>query len=246
MAREVVEQSRRFLVHSNFAAGLARLDATPEDEAKIGVLPFGHPPPEEHAGTHREEALVATFGLATPVKRIDLLIDAFQEVVTTIPSAKLAVVGDIHPASDRDRYQSQVERAGLTGKVDFVGRVDRRDYRDFLRRATVAIQLRSASYGENSGAVADCLASGIPTIVSALGAARELPGTTVVKVGANCTATQLGGQIIGLVRDEPRRRMLSDAALAYAQANSFATAAEALFGELLVKDGRSLRRAASA
>jgi len=244
----LVEQARKFFVHSEFAARLTRLDANPEDEAKIAVVPFGHPPPDEAAAApNREEALVATFGLATPAKRIEILIDAFGKVVKTVPHARLAVVGDIEPASDRNRYESELDRAGLSANVQLLGRVDRHEYRDYLRRATVAVQLRSVTYGENSGAVADCLAGGVPTIVSALGAARELPDSAVVKVGTDCTAEQLGHEIAALLQDGPRREMLSADGLAYARANSFAKVADALFRELATKkERRSIRRAATA
>jgi len=247
MAREIVEQARKFFVHSEFAARLTRLDANPEDEAKIAVVPFGHPPPDEAApALDREEALVATFGLATAAKRIDTLIDAFGEVVRRVPNARLAVVGDVEPASDRNRYELRLERAGLSANVQLLGRVDRHEYRAYLRRATVAVQLRSVTYGENSGAVADCLAGGVPTIVSALGAARELPDSAVVKVDSDCTAEQLGLEIATLLQDGPRRQTLSAGGLAYARANSFAKAADALFSELAIKEGRSIRGAATA
>jgi glycosyltransferase involved in cell wall biosynthesis len=244
MAREIVEQSRRFLVHSEFAAKLARLDANREDEEKIGVLPFGHPSSDETAApAGRDETLIATFGLGTSVKRIDVLIDAIAEVVANVPGARLAVVGDIYPPSDARRYESQIERLGLSGRVRLTGRVDRCVYRDFLQRASVAVQLRAITNGENSGAVADCFASGVPTIVTALGGGRELPVSTAVKVGVGCTASELATELIGLLRDARRREMLGAAGQAYARANSFSAAAEALFRELAVKDGRSIRKA---
>jgi glycosyltransferase involved in cell wall biosynthesis len=244
MAREIIEHSRRFLVHSDFAARLARLDANPEDEAKVGVLPFGHPSGDEApepAG--RNDALIATFGLTTPVKRIDVLIDAMREVVKSIPRAWLAVVGDIHPERDRKRYESQIEQLELSENVQLTGRADRRTYRDFLERSTVAVQLRAITHGESSGAVADCLASGVPTIVTGLGAAREVPDSAVVKVDVGCTAHELATELIALLRDPNRREKLAAAGREHARANSFAAAAEALFRELEVKPGRTLRKA---
>jgi glycosyltransferase involved in cell wall biosynthesis len=237
MAREIVRQSRKFLVHSEFAARLARLDADSEDEAKIGVVPFGHlPPGKARTPTRRDEPLIATFGLATRVKRIDVLIDAMGEVVKNVPRARLAVVGEIHPAADRQRYESQIERLGLSGNVQLTGRINGRTYRDFLRRATLAVQLRAVTHGESSGAVADCFASGVPTVVSGLGATRELPGSAVVKVAVGSTASELATELVTLLRNEERWETLAAAGRAYARANSFAVAAEALFRELAVKE----------
>ena len=45
-------------------------------------------------------------------------------------------------------------------------------------RADLAVQLRSVSNGEASGATADCLAAGVPTIVTDLGWSGELPADT--------------------------------------------------------------------
>jgi glycosyltransferase involved in cell wall biosynthesis len=243
MAREIVRQSRKFLVHSEFAARLARLDADSEDEAKIGVVPFGHPPPgEEPPPTERDE-LIATFGLGTRVKRIDVLIDAMGDVVKNVPRARLAVVGDIHPSADRQRYESQIERLGLSGNVQLTGRIDGLTYQEFLRRATVAVQLRAVTHGERSGAVADCLAGGVPTVVSGLGAARELPGSAVVKVPVCSTASELAIELVTLLRNQGRREALAAAGRAYARANSFAAAAQGLFHELAVKEQPPIRKA---
>src|SRR5439155_12646364 len=41
MAREAIAASHRFLVHSTFAAQLARLDADALQRGKVAVVPFG-------------------------------------------------------------------------------------------------------------------------------------------------------------------------------------------------------------
>ena len=69
MTRDVLTCSELFLVHSHYAAQLARLEAAPADTAKIGVVPFGMLNPDDLPRRAADgPALVATFGIATAAK----------------------------------------------------------------------------------------------------------------------------------------------------------------------------------
>jgi hypothetical protein len=107
--------------------------------------------------------------------------------------------------------------------------VDDDEYRRWLRRAWLAVQLRASTNGETSAAVGDCLASAVPTVISAVGPARDLPDDAVVKVPADVTSAELAAGITGLLVDADRRRALGKAAAAFAGERSFARAAEALY-----------------
>jgi hypothetical protein len=94
--------------------------------------------------------------------------------------------------------------------------------------ATVAVKLRAATNGESSGAVSELLALGVPTVVSDLGAMAELPDDVAPKVSIGCTPTELAAVLTGLLTDDDARRAVSDGALAYARANTYARAARTL------------------
>jgi glycosyltransferase involved in cell wall biosynthesis len=78
----------------------------------------------------------------------------------------------------------------------------------------------------------ECLATGVPTIVTALGPARELPEDAVLKVGRDVGPGELAATIASLLRDPDRQARLRDAGLRYVREHSFARAAEALRREI--------------
>lgn len=238
MAREVVALSRRFFTTSDFASALARLDAEPHHAGRVGVLPFAvHAPAPGEAGGGEGDAasggpVMATFGVVNEIKQPAKVVEAFAHVLASHPGAHLAVVG---PASEEDarRVLGLAAELGVAGSVEVMGDVPDEDYLAWLRRATVAVQLRAASNGESSAAVGDCLAAGVATVVAAIGAARDLPDDCVVKVDADVSAEDLAAQIAALLADGPRRRRLGQAAAAYAAENSFERLAEVIYRTVL-------------
>jgi glycosyltransferase involved in cell wall biosynthesis len=246
MAREAVGLSRRFLATSEFAASLARLDAAPADRGKVAALPLafgihcGRPPADP---ARPGSAVVASFGLVNALKQTGTLLEAFATVVAVRANATLAVVGPCGEA-DRSALREQASRLGLVDRVTVTGRVDDEQYRGGLERAAVAVQLRAATNGETSAAVGDCLASAVPTVVSAVGPARDLPDEAVVKVPADVQPAELAGSILALLDVADRRRALGRAAAAYAAERSFPRTARALYEILTSVTGRGAARSA--
>jgi glycosyltransferase involved in cell wall biosynthesis len=246
MAREVVALSERFLATSAFAATLARLDAASPDRDKVGVLPLAlgqnaAPPPDDPA--RPGSPVVATFGLVNAVKQTALVLQAFASVAAAWGDATLAVVGPCSEA-DRSALQAKAQALGLSARVLLTGRVDDEEYRRWLARATVAVQLRASTNGETSAAVGACLASAVPTVVTGVGPARDLPDEAVVKVAPGIQAADLASCITGLLANDDRRRALGRAAAAYAAERSFARTAEALYE--LLRSGAVVGTAAAA
>ena len=134
------------------------------------------------------------------------------------------------------RARAAEERArllALDASAVITGAVSDDEYESWLRRATVAVQLRASTNGESSAAVADCLAAGLPTVVTRLGAARELPDGATVKVAPDVSPEGLAAEIGGLLADGARREAMAQAAVAHAEAHGFDAAAAALAAALL-------------
>jgi glycosyltransferase involved in cell wall biosynthesis len=225
MAGELIGASLRFLTTSEFAAGLARGDARPEDAARVGVLPHALRVLAERP--EPVEPVVASFGVVNPTKATGALLDAFAIVLAARPDARLRVVGPGSP-EDQAGVQSQAERLGIGGAVTVTGRVDDTGWDRHLSEAMVAVQLRASTNGEFSGAIAEALAAGIPTIVSALGSAAELPDDAAVKLAPGAAPADLAAEILALLSDPGRRKGLSEGARAYAATLSFESVAEEL------------------
>ena len=234
MAREVISLAERYLVHSSYAGDLARLDAAPEDEAKIGVLPFGISPPADSDALHAPadtEPIVATFGIVGPSKQPEKLLQAFARLPEHERRAELVFAGPIE-ASQRDTLGQVAEALGVGQRVRFTGELGEREFGDWISRASVAVQLRSVSNGETSASITRCLAAGVPTVVTAIGSARELPDQAVVKVDPDVSASMLAAQVASLLGGPARRTALREVGLRYVRENSFRHAADALEHEI--------------
>jgi glycosyltransferase involved in cell wall biosynthesis len=213
MARDAIAASSTFLTTSPFAATLARLDALAEHRDRVRSIPFAiadGPPVARKEGA----PVVASFGVLNGLKQGRVRAEACRSI-----GVRLVFVG---PAGAEDA--AAVEGPG----VEVRGEVQADEYERWLAEATVAVQLRAATNGESSAAVGDCLAAGVPTVVTDIGANRDLPDSAVVQVPADVDAAALAKVLRGLLDDGPRRAALSAAARRYAGERSFAAAADAL------------------
>lgn len=231
MARDVIGHSRRFLATSAFAAELARLDARPADRHRIGVLPFsmGAVPLADPTPAERRPGppVVVSFGMVNALKQGALLVEAFA-LADPAPGATLVFAGPAS-AGDAAAVHERARRLGIDARVQVTGELDEEEYRAWLGRAWVAVQLRAATNGESSGAVGDCLTAGIPTVVTAIGPNRAIPPAAAVAVPAGVEAGALAGVVGELLSDPDRRGRMGRGAREYAAAHSFRRAAEALY-----------------
>jgi glycosyltransferase involved in cell wall biosynthesis len=229
MAGELIARSLRFLTTSEFAAGLARRDARSDDAPRIGVLPHALRRLAERP--EPLEAVVASFGVVNPTKATGLLLDAFAIVLATRPGAHLRLIGPGSP-EDLAAVGAHAGRLGIGDAVATTGQVDDATWDRQLAESMLAVQLRASTNGEFSGAIAEALAAGVPTIVSALGSAAELPEDAVLKVDPGVSAGDLAVAILALLDDPARRRSLSEGARSYAATLSFEAVAEQLYALL--------------
>lgn len=231
MLREVARHAALVLTTSTHAASLAASDLPPEDAARVKVWPFAYPDPVERPPGQVDARLVACFGVVHPAKSPGLVVEAFAAAFGGRPGWRLAFVG---PAGESDvsAVRAVAEAAGVAHQVLLTGRLPDGEYRRWLGRAGLAVQLRRGSNGETSAAVADCLAHGIPTVASAVGAAADLPAGAVDKVPAGAGAAEVAATLARLAEDGARREELSAGARCFAGEHGAAACAAALAGLL--------------
>ncbi len=175
--------------------------------------------------------IIGSFGSVAPSKQPEKLIAALPAIHRHVPGTRIRFVGSIEEHVEAELL-TIAERQGVSAYVDFVGPLDAETFAKAQRRCALAVQLRGFSNGESSAAVAELMAQGLPTVVTDLGAMGELPDDTVLKVGQNDSAAELGDRIGALLADEDRRAAISTAAMEYSAENSFEQAAEALVARL--------------
>lgn len=233
---DVVGHAERLLVSSESARALALADVKPEYGSRIGVLPFAMALDKEEidaveAARARDEPqrlLVVSFGIVDPSKLPQVLISAVAQIQPVV-RVDLAFVGPVSStlAGELSRLGAEL---GIGEQLKITGHLERSDYLGYLARATVAVQLRAAYSGEASAAVGDCLAAGVPTVVSDIGWMGDLPEGTVVKIGTtdDALADRLAEALGALLDDPDHRSALSAKAASYAAGNTFAKTASAL------------------
>lgn len=235
---EIAALADDLLVSSEAARRLAADELGPELAQRVGVLPFAMALEEVEleavaaARAHRGDGrpLVVSFGIVDPSKLPHLLLAA---VAAAERDLELAFVGPVSEPLAEDLLLTAA-RLGLGGRVQVTGHLERSTYLDYLGRATLAVQLREGFFGEASAAVGDCLAAGLPTVVSDVGWMGELPADAVVKVDSSSeTAVEELATTLGVLLDDaPRRAALSARAGEFAAQQTFRRAAAALVSAL--------------
>jgi glycosyltransferase involved in cell wall biosynthesis len=230
MTRELQSAATQSFVHSRSALTMLERDqADGVGYAPASQLLYAFPAVDVRAGRVRADLspapVVVSMGAVAEVKEIASLIGAFGLIAGEHPAARLVIAGA--PVADEEptRWQDFAREHAPTATVEFPGRVSREHYDELLRGADVAVQLRRVSNGEASGATADALAAGIPTLVTDLGWAGELPPDVVSRVPAGATPPLIAEQLDELLSSREARMRHSAAALEYAQAHGFERAA---------------------
>jgi glycosyltransferase involved in cell wall biosynthesis len=227
MLEEGVARSERFLVTSEVAAAIARLQVPIEDQAKIAVWPYAYPEAFGRSSDMVDRNLVCSFGLVNESKAPDVLVDAVALLAPAWPEVTLAFIG---PVGDRERawLTCRAEAAGIGGAVEFGGRVDDGEYHAWLARAGLAVQLRRWTSGEVSGGVADCFAHAVPTVITDLGPQSELAGVAAI-VPAAIDAAGLARVLGELLADPAQAERIGHRGLAHAAERNFDWAARKLW-----------------
>ena len=122
---------------------------------------------EPGPGARSRPPIVGALGRIEPIKGLPYLIDAFAEVVNTVPDAELEIAGS---GTEEGSLRRLAEARGLTAKVRFLGWQP--EPGELLRRWRV---LALPSLGEGSPlAAVEAMAAGTPVVASEVGGLPEI------------------------------------------------------------------------
>jgi glycosyltransferase involved in cell wall biosynthesis len=207
---------------------------------KIEVIPHGIPdvpyvPPEEaklRLGFDGRPVIL-TFGLLSPNKGIEVMIDAMPAVLRAAPAAVYVVLGATHPnlvRSQGEAYrESLVARARARGVEDHVLFLDRfvdlATLLDFIAMCDVYVTPYLNESQMTSGTLAYSYGLGKAVVSTPYWHARELlSGGRGVLVPFNDVAT-IGAEVAGLLTDHARRETMRERAYAGSRAMTWARTA---------------------
>jgi glycosyltransferase involved in cell wall biosynthesis len=240
----VIALAEAFLVHSKHGKRVVTMHTDPADHKKIGVLPFACPTPVERTPDPR--TIVGIFGRVGQCRQTEKALEAFARALRPYDDALLVLVGR-RGARDSDfDFLARAGELAISERVRLASQVSEQRLRSWIGRASAAMQLADSSAAESPECVPECLAGGLPTIVTAIGAALELPDDAVVKVDPDVSVDALAETLSELLRNTRRCAALRTGALRYARAHSYPALAEALNNYLTSDVAAARRRAVGA
>lgn len=214
---EITALSDRLVVMTSGGAELLR-EVHGVDEDKIDIIPHGIPNVPFAGSKNRlgveGRPLILTFGLLSPDKGIEYVIDALPTILSHYPDAVYIVLGATHPhiierhgETYRLSLEERAKRLGVDGNVIFHNRfVSLAEVCEFLAAADIYITPYLNPEQITSGTLAYALGAGKAVISTPYAYARELladgRGILVPWKDSSAIATE----IVGLL-DDPEKRL---------------------------------------
>jgi glycosyltransferase involved in cell wall biosynthesis len=224
---EILRLSARLVVMSEHGAVLLQnVHGVPEH--KIDVIPHGIPS-LPLAGRSKDrlgvegKPVILTFGLLSPDKGIEYVIDALPGVLARYPDTVYIVLGATHPhvkERDGEAYRESLERraqtVGVCSSVIFHNRfVSRGELTEFLSAADIYVTPYLKPEQSTSGTLAYAVGSGKAVISTPYLYARELlaEGRGILVPWRNPQA--IAREVVDLLSDDAKRLVLCERAAAH-------------------------------
>jgi glycosyltransferase involved in cell wall biosynthesis len=228
---EIVDVSTTVIVMAQKARELLRTVYDVPLE-KIQVIPHGipdcafvDPGVAKLARGFAGRAVILTFGLISPNKGIEIMIDAMPEILRSRPDAVYVVLGATHPnlvrregEAYRNGLRERTRQLGIEAQVVFLDQfVDRATLVGFISMCDVYVTPYLNEAQMTSGTLAYSFGVGKAIVSTPYWHARELlaEGRGILVPFGDSGAT--GREIAALLTDDPRRQRLCREAYAYSR-----------------------------
>ena len=254
---EITALSDRLVVMTAGGAELLR-DVHGVDERKIDVIPHGIPKIPFAGSKNRlgveGRPLILTFGLLSPDKGIENVIDALPTILSHYPDAVYIVLGATHPhvierngETYRLLLEDRAKRLGVDGNVIFHNRfVSQSELSEFLAAADIYITPYLNPEQITSGTLAYALGAGKALISTPYAYARELlaEGRGILVPWRDPSA--IATEIVGLLDDPEKRSELQRRAAEHGRAMLWPSVAKAYLRTFESAHGEHALRARTA
>src|SRR5216110_396138 len=236
----IVEASSKVVVMANKGRELLRNVYQVQDE-KIEVIAHGIPDvafvgPEAAKAKlgFGGKSVILTFGLLSPNKGIEVMIDAMPSILKRRADAVYVVLGATHPNLVRDqgeayrnRLMRRVRELGVEDHVVFLDRfVDLPTLLEFISMCDVYVTPYLNEAQMTSGTLAYSFGLGKPVVSTPYWHARELLADGRGVLVAFGDAMEAGNEIARLLTDGPRRQAMRERAYAASRSMTWERTAE--------------------
>jgi glycosyltransferase involved in cell wall biosynthesis len=236
----IVESSSKVVVMAEKGRELLRSVYHVADE-KIEIIPHGipefafvEPDAAKAALGFSNKSVILTFGLLSPNKGIEVMIDAMPSILKTRPDAVYVVLGATHPNLVRDRGEAYREalmaharRAGVEDHVVFLDQfVDKKTLLDFISMSDVYVTPYLSEAQMTSGTLAYSFGLGKAVVSTPYWHARELlaDGRGILVPFGDAAA--LGIEIAKLLTNDVLRQAMRKRAYSSSRAMTWERTAE--------------------
>jgi glycosyltransferase involved in cell wall biosynthesis len=242
---EIVDASTAVIVMAEKGNELLRTVYRVPQE-KIRIIPHGiperafvDPNVSKLARGFAGRAVILTFGLISPNKGIEIMIDAMPEILRSRPDAVYVVLGATHPnlvrregEAYRNRLRARAQQLGIEEHIVFLDQfVDQDTLLDFISMCDVYVTPYLNEAQMTSGTLAYSFGGGKAIVSTPYWHARELlaGGRGILVPFGDSDA--VGREIAALLTDDQRRQRLSREAYAYSRAMTWPHIGERYMGE---------------
>lgn len=224
---ELARIADRLVVMSATGAELlTRVHGIPADQ--IDIIPHGIPDVPADPGSKERlglsgKTVILTFGLLSPDKGIEYVVDALPDILAAHPDAVYVVLGATHPhvvERDGEAYRLMLEarcrRLGVDSSVVFHNRfVSQAELAEFLSAADIYITPYLNPAQIASGTLAYALGAGKAVISTPYAYACELLADGRGIIVPSRDAPAIAQEVVALGQDRVRRTAMSARAAAY-------------------------------
>jgi glycosyltransferase involved in cell wall biosynthesis len=236
----IIEASSKVVVMAEKARELLRTTYRSAGE-KIEVIPHGIPDfsyvePDQAKAKFgfSGRAVILTFGLLSPNKGVEVMIDAMPAILARCPEAVYVVLGATHPnlvreqgEAYREKLAARVRERGVEAHVVFLDQfVDQATLLEFISMCDVYVTPYLNEAQMTSGTLAYSFGLGKAVVSTPYWHARELlaDGRGILVPFGNAAA--IGGEIAGLLTDDGRRQAMRKRAYSSSRSMTWERTAE--------------------
>lgn len=200
------------------------------DPAKIDVIPHGIPVAPERRSKKKlgveGSSVILTFGLLSPDKGIEYVIDAMPAILAKHPNTVYIVLGATHPhvklqqgEAYRQMLQTRAQRLGVDANVIFHNRfVSHDELVEFLGAADLYVTPYLKEEQSTSGTLAYAVGCGKAVVSTPYRYARELLADGRGALVPWRDTSAIGAAITGLLDDPTKRITMQQRAAAFGRA----------------------------
>jgi glycosyltransferase involved in cell wall biosynthesis len=224
---DITELSTRLVVMSEAGKRLLT-DVYRVSETKIDVIPHGTPattpaPRSKYQLGVENNLVILTFGLLSPDKGLEYVIDALPEIVARFPNAIYIVLGATHPhileqhgETYRLSLEARARQLAVEANVLFHDRfVSQSELNEFLSAADIYITPYLSAAQSTSGTLAYAVGAGKAVISTPYPHAREMLAEGRGILVPRRDASAIARAVIGVLGNDTERQALGVRAAAY-------------------------------